>query len=154
MRPTRPLAALALLAASGLLLTACSGQKNGSDGFTPLVTAPSSSSSTTTSGSTSGSTSSTGSSSSTSGTSTSGTSSSGTTAVAYTQDIKPSCTRCHSNFGTYSGLMTVVTPGSASSKLVTKTQSSGSMYGYLPADRATNSALIKTWVLNGAPQNR
>jgi len=77
--------------------------------------------------------------------------------VAFTQDIKPivsSCVRCHSNFSTYPGVMSVVSAGSASSRLVVKTQPGGSMYTYLPSDRATNAALIKQWVVAGAPENR
>jgi hypothetical protein len=139
----------ALVVASGLLLTACSKEKDSdNEGGSSLITAPSSTTTST----------STGTSTASAGSGTSSGSSASATAVAYTQDIQPimtsSCTRCHGNFGTYSGIMSVVTAGSASSKLVTKTASNGSMYTYLPADRATNSALIKTWVLNGAPQSR
>jgi len=80
-----------------------------------------------------------------------------TASVAFTQDIKPivsGCVRCHSNFSTYRGVMSVVVAGSASSRLVAKTQPGGSMYNYLPADRATNASLIKQWVVAGAPENR
>jgi len=80
-----------------------------------------------------------------------------TASVAFTQDIKPivsGCVRCHSNFSTYRGVMSVVVAGSASSRLVVKTQPGGSMYNYLPADRATNASLIKQWVVAGAPENR
>jgi hypothetical protein len=50
--------------------------------------------------------------------------------------------------------MTMVSAGNASSRLVTKTQSGGSMYKYLPSNQATNAALIRTWVVDGAAQNR
>jgi hypothetical protein len=50
--------------------------------------------------------------------------------------------------------MAAVKVGSASSALVIVTQPGGSMYGFLSGDRAGKAALIKTWVLNGAPQNR
>jgi len=80
-----------------------------------------------------------------------------TASVAFTQDIKPvvsGCVRCHGNFSTYPGVMSMVIAGSASSRLVVKTQPGGSMYNYLPADRATNAGLIKQWVVAGAPENR
>jgi hypothetical protein len=152
MRSIRLTTALALVTAAGFFMAACSGQTHDSEALTS-PTSPSSSATTGASSSTS-TTTTTG-----SGTSTTPTAPTTSTAtVAYTQDIKAivtsGCTRCHGNFATYSGIMSVVTAGSASSKLVTKTQSGGSMYQYLPSDRATNSALIKTWVMNGAPENR
>jgi len=68
--------------------------------------------------------------------------------------VLSACLRCHGNFSTYSGTMSMVTAGNASSRLVVKTQPGGSMYNYLPADRATNASLIKQWVVAGAPENR
>ena len=50
--------------------------------------------------------------------------------------------------------MAAVKAGNASSALVIVTQSRGSMYGFLSGDRAGKAGLIKTWVLNGAPQSR
>ena len=38
--------------------------------------------------------------------------------------------------------------------LVIVTQPGGLMYGFLSGDRTTKAALIRTWVLNGAPQSR
>ena len=145
--------ALALVLVSGLWLTSCAKEKDHDDdeSSSALITSPSSTP--TASSQTPATTTPT-----TPTTPTPPTTPAPSTAVAYTQDIRPimvaACTRCHSNVATYSGVMTMVTAGSASSRLVTKTQSSGSMYTYLPSDRATNSALIKTWVLNGAPENR
>jgi hypothetical protein len=55
---------------------------------------------------------------------------------------------------TYSGVMAAVRAGSASSALVIVTQPGGSMYSFLSGDRAGKAALIRTWVVNGAPQNR
>jgi hypothetical protein len=85
---------------------------------------------------------------------------------AYTQDVKPildaNCVRCHGgsrpsagvNLTTYAGVMRVVVAGSASSRLVVVSSSTGSMYGYLSGDRASRAAMIRSWVLLGAAQNR
>jgi hypothetical protein len=50
--------------------------------------------------------------------------------------------------------MAAVRAGSASSPLVFVTQPGGVMYSFLSGDRAGKAAMIKTWVLNGAPQTR
>ena len=88
------------------------------------------------------------------------------TSPAYTQDIKPildgDCIRCHGSSGasagvslnTYAGVMRVVVAGNAGSRLVVVTSPAGSMYGQMSGDRLSKSALIKSWVLSGAAQNR
>jgi len=86
-------------------------------------------------------------------------------AVAYT-DLAPifsaDCTPCHgtrspkarySTFS-YATVMAAVKAGSTSSALVLVTQPGGSMYPFLSGDRAGKAALIRTWVINGAPQSR
>jgi hypothetical protein len=87
------------------------------------------------------------------------------TAVAYT-DLVPifnsDCSPCHgtrspaARYSTtsYASVMAAVKAGSASSALVIVTQPGGVMYGFLSSDRAGKAALIRTWVLNGAPQSR
>ncbi len=87
-------------------------------------------------------------------------------AVAYTPDLAPifaaDCTPCHGSRSaagrysttTYAGVMAAVRAGSASSALVIVTQPGGIMYPFFSGDRATKAALIRTWVLNGAPQSR
>lgn len=89
-----------------------------------------------------------------------------TAAVAYTPDVQPvfnsDCVPCHGarspaarySMTTYAGVMAAVTPGSTSSPLVLVTQPGGVMYSFLSGDRAGKSAMIRTWVLNGAPQSR
>jgi len=89
-----------------------------------------------------------------------------TTAVAYTPDLQPifasDCLPCHGgrqvagrySMTTYAGVMAAVAPRSASSALVIVTQPGGLMYTFLSGDRASKAALIRTWVLNGAPQSR
>ena len=51
-------------------------------------------------------------------------------------------------------MASAVKAGNASSALVIVTQPGGTMYGFLSGDRTSRAALIKTWVLNGAPQRR
>jgi hypothetical protein len=82
-----------------------------------------------------------------------------TATIAYAQDILPilenDCVRCHSQFGSYSGAMAYVVPGSASSRLVRATQAGGSMNRYLSGDKAAKADLIRRWVVeNGAAQSR
>jgi len=86
------------------------------------------------------------------------------TAVAYTDLTSlfaTDCTPCHgtrpaARYSTtsYAGVMAAVRAGNASSPLVIVTQPGGIMYGFLSGDRVSKAALIRTWVLNGAPQNR
>ena len=84
--------------------------------------------------------------------------------MAYT-DLAPifasDCTPCHGtrpaarySTTTYAGVMAAVKAGNASSALVIVTQPGGVMYGFLSGDRAGKATLIRTWVLNGAPQSR
>ena len=87
------------------------------------------------------------------------------TAVAYS-DLQPvfatDCVPCHGasrpagrySMTSYSGAMAAVRAGSASSALVIVTQPGGVMYAFLSGDRAGKAAMIRTWVLNGAPQSR
>jgi hypothetical protein len=87
------------------------------------------------------------------------------TAVAYT-DLIPmfasDCTPCHGvrspagrySTASYASVMAAVKAGSASSALVIVTQPGGVMYGFLSGDRTGKAALIRTWVLNGAPESR
>ena len=89
-----------------------------------------------------------------------------TATVAYVPDLQPifnsDCVPCHGgrrvaarySMTTYAGVMVAVTPRSASSALVIVTQPGGLMYPFLSGDRASNAAMIRTWVVNGAPQNR
>ena len=89
-----------------------------------------------------------------------------TAAVAYTPDLQPifasDCVPCHGgrqvaarySTTTYAGVMAAVRSGSASSPLVIVTQPGGVMYAFLSGDRAWKAAMIRTWVLNGAPQSR
>lgn len=89
-----------------------------------------------------------------------------TATVAYTPDLQPifnsDCVPCHGgrrvaarySMTTYAGVMVAVTPRSASSALVIVTQPGGLMYPFLSGDRASKAAMIRTWVVNGAPQNR
>jgi hypothetical protein len=89
-----------------------------------------------------------------------------TSAVAYTPDLQPffnsDCVPCHGakspaarySMTTYAGVMTAVKARNASSALVIVTQPGGLMYSFLSGDRAGKSAMIRTWVLNGAPQSR
>jgi hypothetical protein len=89
-----------------------------------------------------------------------------TATVAYTPDLQPifnsDCVPCHGgrqvaarySMTTYAGVMVAVAPRSVSSALVIVTQPGGLMYPFLSGDRASKAAMIRTWVMNGAPQNR
>jgi hypothetical protein len=48
----------------------------------------------------------------------------------------------------YTAVMRDVTPGSARSVLVTKTQSGGSMYRYFSVDRAGRADMVRRWVVD------
>jgi hypothetical protein len=89
-----------------------------------------------------------------------------TSAVAYTQDLQPffatDCVPCHGgrqtaarySMTTYAAVMTAVRAAGASSPLIIVTESGGLMYAFLTGDRASKAAMIRTWVMNGAPQSR
>ena len=72
------------------------------------------------------------------------------------------CTPCHGtrslagrySTASYAGVMAAVRAGSVSSALIIVTQPGGVMNGFLSGDRVGKAALIRTWVLNGAPQSR
>jgi hypothetical protein len=79
---------------------------------------------------------------------------------AYTPDLKPifdsDCVYCHSgsrpsagySMSTYAAVMRDVVAGSAASRLVTTTQSNGSMYRYFSGNRASKAAMVKSWVVD------
>ena len=85
--------------------------------------------------------------------------------MAYT-DIQPifasDCVACHGgsraagrySMTSYAAVMAAVRAGSASSALVVVTQPGGVMYAFLTGDRASKAAMIRAWVVNGAPQSR
>jgi len=80
-----------------------------------------------------------------------------TAGLTFVKDIQPimvsQCTSCHSSLNTYAGTMAYVTPGSATSRLVTKTQPAGSMYSYLGTGAAQRAETIRSWVVDyGAAQ--
>lgn len=89
------------------------------------------------------------------------------TPLAYEQDMKPifaaDCVSCHRAgnarggyaMDTYAAVMAEVTAGSANSRLVTTTRSTGSMYRYFSGDAAAKSELVRRWVVeNNAAQSR
>ena len=91
----------------------------------------------------------------------------GTVTVAYTEDIAPilraDCQRCHGgsrpdagySVDTYALTLREVRVGDARSRLVTSTQSRGSMYRYWSGNAAAKAELVRKWVVeNGAAQSR
>ena len=91
----------------------------------------------------------------------------GTVTVAYTEDIAPilraDCQRCHGgsrpdagySVDTYALTLREVRVGDARSRLVTSTQSRGSMYRYWSGNAAAKAELIRKWVVEyGAAQSR
>jgi hypothetical protein len=87
------------------------------------------------------------------------------TAVAYS-DVQPifatDCVPCHGgsraagrySMTSYAAVMAAVRAGNAASALVVATQPGGVMYAFLTGDRAGKAAMIRAWVVNGAPQSR
>ena len=91
----------------------------------------------------------------------------GTVTVAYNEDIAPilraDCQRCHGgsrpdagySVDTYALTLREVRVGDARSRLVTSTQSRGSMYRYWSGNAAAKAELVRKWVVeNGAAQSR
>ena len=87
--------------------------------------------------------------------------------LSYDQDMAPifatDCVSCHRAgnarggyaMDSYAAVMTMVTPGNASSHLVTSTRSGGSMYRYFSGDAASKSEMVRRWVVeNSAAQSR
>jgi hypothetical protein len=85
-----------------------------------------------------------------------------TAGLTYTRDVQPilaaNCTSCHSasfaagsvDLSSYTAVLQTLTPGSASSRLVTATQAGGSMRGFLTSG-GTAAALaetIRSWVVD------
>jgi len=90
----------------------------------------------------------------------------GSTTVTYVRDVQPilasDCVSCHGgsrpeagvNLSTYAGVLSVVSIGSASSKLIQVTQPGGLMYSMLTGDRTTKARTIYDWIMtsNAAQQ--
>jgi hypothetical protein len=86
----------------------------------------------------------------------------GSTTVTYVKDIQPilasDCVSCHSgaqppagvNLSTYAGVLSVVTIGSTSSKLIQVTQPGGLMYSMLSGDRTTKARTIYDWIMTSS----
>jgi hypothetical protein len=86
---------------------------------------------------------------------------------SYEQDLKPvfasDCVVCHSGakpsagyaMTSYAAVMKDVKAGSAQSKLVTTTQSNGSMYRYFTGNRQAKADMVRHWVVDDkAAQSR
>jgi uncharacterized membrane protein len=82
------------------------------------------------------------------------------TGLAYVPDVKPildaDCVRCHSagnarggvSLSTYAEVMRTVTPGSASSALVTSTRAGGSMNRYFSGSATAKAETTRSWVVD------
>lgn len=103
----------------------------------------------------------------TTSTTTTTTTTTSSTPLSYDQDLAPifatDCVSCHRAgnarggyaMDSYAAVMTMVTPGNASSHLVTSTRSGGSMYRYFSGDAASKSEMVRRWVVeNNAAQSR
>jgi len=85
--------------------------------------------------------------------------------LTYTNDIAPimqaNCVMCHGgpqptagrDFSTYLGVMQVVTPFDANSRMIQMTRPGGPMHGFLNPDPVGRSETIRLWIVrDGAPQ--
>jgi hypothetical protein len=82
--------------------------------------------------------------------------------ITYNTDIRPimqsDCVMCHGgpdpsagrDFSTYNGVMTVVRPGDATSRLIQMTQPGGRMHTYLTGDRVGKAETIRRWIVEFA----
>ena len=67
--------------------------------------------------------------------------------------IQPNCAGCHSNFGSYSGIMSIVNVGSPTSSLIYTYTTSGAMpRGGSPLTSSEESQILQ-WIQAGAPNN-
>jgi len=91
----------------------------------------------------------------------------GSTTVTYVKDVQPilasDCVSCHGggsrteagvNLTTYAGVLSVVSIGSTSSRLIQVTQPGGLMYSMLTGDRTAKARTIYDWIMtsNAAQQ--
>jgi len=90
----------------------------------------------------------------------------GSTTVTYVKDVQPilssDCVTCHGgsrtengvNLSTYAGVLSVVSIGSTSSRLIQVTQPGGLMYSMLTGDRTSKARTIYDWIMtsNAAQQ--
>jgi hypothetical protein len=87
--------------------------------------------------------------------------------LSYDQDLKPvftsDCVVCHSGsrpsagytMTSYAAVMKDVKAGSAQSKLVTTTQSNGSMFRYFTGNRQAKADMVRRWIVDDkAAQSR
>ncbi len=86
--------------------------------------------------------------------------------MTYVKDVQPilasDCVPCHGgsrtengiNLSTYAGVLSVVSIGSTSSRLIQVTQPGGLMYSMLTGDRTAKARTIYDWIMtsNAAQQ--